>query len=84
MFGVYKQAQKKDRLGDSMKYSIKMPIAGYVYKEIEADSEADALKKLYEEGYELTDIEECDMFEKLVEGNICYTYHTEVVIEEMD
>lgn len=58
------------------KYGVSIPIAGYIYKEVEADSKQEAIDKAFEEGYEDEDIVELDMYDKLVEGNVCYTYHT--------
>ena len=66
------------------KYAVTIPIAGYVYKEIEAESEDEALEKAFDEGYEDCEIVELDMFDLLIEGNVCYTYHTRAYAEEID
>ena len=65
------------------KYSVYIPIAGYVYKEIEAESKEEALEKAFDEGFIEDEIVELDMYEALIEGNVCYTYQTKVDIEEI-
>lgn len=66
------------------KYGISIPVAGYVYKEVEAESKEEALEKAFDEGYKDDEIAELDMYDVLVEGNVCYTYHTEVEVEEIE
>lgn len=57
------------------KYRVDVPIAGYVSIEVEAESREDAINKALEKGYTEDEIMEIDMYDKLVEGNVCYTYH---------
>lgn len=66
------------------KYGVSIPIAGYVYKEIEAESKEEALEKAFDEGYKDDEIVELDMYDALVEGNVCYTYHTKADVEEIE
>lgn len=66
------------------KYGVSIPVAGYVYKEVEAESKEEALEKVYDEGYKDDEIAELDMYDVLVEGNVCYTYHTKVEVEEIE
>ena len=66
------------------KYGVSIPIAGYVYMEVEAESKEEALEKVFDEGYKDDEIAELDMYDVLVEGNVCYTYHTEVEVEEIE
>lgn len=66
------------------KYGVSIPVAGYVYKEVEAESKEEALEKAFDEGYNDDEIAELDMYDVLVEGNVCYTYHTKVEIEEIE
>ena len=66
------------------KYGVNIPVAGYVYKEVEAESKEEALEKAFDEGYKDDEIAELDMYDVLVEGNVCYTYHTEVEVEEIE
>lgn len=65
------------------KYGVSIPVAGYVYKEVEAESKEEALEKAFDEGYKDDEIAELDMYDVLVEGNVCYTYHTKVEVEEI-
>ena len=66
------------------KYGVSIPIAGYVYKEVEADSKEEALEKAFDEGYKDDEIAELDMYDVLVEGNVCYTYQTKTYVEEIE
>ena len=66
------------------KYGVSIPIAGYVYKEVEAESKEGALEKVFDEGYKDDEIAELDMYDVLVEGSACYTYHTKAEVEEID
>ena len=66
------------------KYGVSIPIAGYVYKEVEAESKEEALEKAFDEGYKDDEIAELDMYDVLVEGSVCYTYHTKAEVEEID
>ena len=66
------------------KYGVSIPVAGYVYKEVEAESKEEALEKAFDEGYKDDEIAELDMYDVLVEGSVCYTYHTKVEVEEID
>ena len=66
------------------KYRVSIPIAGYVYKEVEAESKEKALEKAFDEGYKDDEIAELDMYDVLVEGSVCYTYRTKAEVEEID
>ena len=66
------------------KYGVSIPVSGYVYKEVEAESKEEALEKAFDEGYKDDEIAELDMYDVLVEGNVCYTYHTKVEVEEIE
>ena len=66
------------------KYGVSIPVAGYVYKEVEAKSKEEALEKAFDEGYKDDEIAELDMYDVLVEGSVCYTYHTKVEVEEIE
>jgi hypothetical protein len=65
------------------KFDVYLPIAGYVHKEIEANSEKEAIDLALEEGYTEEEIVECDSYEKLVEGNVCYVNIYEAWAEEI-
>lgn len=69
------------------KHYVCIPIAGYISVEVETDSpsEKEAIKEAlavewgdctFEIGNEKIETGELEQFEKLVEGNVCYTYHT--------
>lgn len=66
------------------KYGVYVPIAGYIYKEVEAESEEEAVDLVFEEGYEENDIQEMEMHEQLVQGNVCYANMTRAYAEEVD
>lgn len=66
------------------KYGVSIPVAGYVYKEVEAESKEEALEKAFDEGYKDDEIAELGMYDVLVEGNVCYTYHIKVEVEEIE
>lgn len=66
------------------KYGVSIPVAGYVYKEVEAETKEEALEKAFDEGYKDDEIAELDMYDVLVEGSVCYTYHTKVEVEEIE
>jgi len=63
------------------KYGVSIPIAGYIYKEVEANSKEEAKEKAMSESFEDDEIMELDTYDKLVEGNVCYTYHTSVSVD---
>jgi len=51
-------------------YEVKLPITGFIYTMVEAESEEEAIKKAICEGnYTFNDIEEWDVREKVIEGN---------------
>lgn len=66
------------------KYGLSIPIAGYVYIEIEAENEQQAIDKAFENGWEDEDVQELNMYEKLVQGNVCYVNHTRIDVEEIE
>jgi len=66
------------------RFAVEIPIAGYVRIEVEAENEEDAIEKAFDIGYKNEDIQEMEMFEKLVEGNVCHTYHTRASAEEIE
>ena len=65
------------------KFAVEIPIAGYVYLEVEAETPEDAIEKAFDIGYTDNDIQEMEMFEKLVEGNVCHTYHVRATAKEI-
>lgn len=67
-----------------MKFGITVPIAGSVYREIEAETEEEAINIFFNEGYEEEDIVELQMLEKVVGGGVCYAPVWDVEIEELE
>lgn len=77
-------------------YYVQVPFAGMIGVSVEATDEEHAKElamdscsaaMLQWDNNETPDkcfIEETewDIYDKLVEGNVCYTYHTEIVVEE--
>lgn len=51
-------------------YQVTLPISGYVLVTVEADSESEAIEKALLEDIKLTDIEEWEAHDKVVEGNV--------------
>lgn len=66
------------------KYAVYVPIAGYIHKEVEADSEQEAIDLAFDEGYEYEDIVELDMYDSIVEGNVCHVTNSDVYAEEIE
>ena len=52
-------------------YSVKLPFAGYLSVEVEADSEEDAVSKAMNDA-SLDDVEEWETFTQIVQGNVLY------------
>lgn len=65
-------------------YSILMPITGTIYKEVQANSEEEALEKFYQLETSADDIEAWDMHEHIVKGNVFYGELNSVEIELID
>ena len=52
--------------------------------EVEAENAEDAIEKAFDIGYTNEDIQEMEMFERLVEGNVCHAYCTRATAEEIE
>ncbi len=71
-------------------YGVSIPIAGYIYIEVDAENKDEAATKAFDEMGEMSQeewyglIQELECYEKLVQGNVCYAYHTRVEVEELD
>lgn len=66
------------------KFGVSVPIAGYVYIEVEAENKKEAVEKAFDQGYTQDDIQEIDMYERIIEGNVCHVWHNRVEVEELD
>lgn len=53
-------------------YTVRLPIAGSVTVEVEANTEAEAIEMAISSGWTTDDIDECDAYEYLVRGNVVY------------
>lgn len=67
-----------------MKYEVDIPIAGFIYVEVEAESKKEAIELAMNMEWNDDDIQELDKYEKLVEGNVCYTYHSKATAREIE
>lgn len=66
-----------------IKYGISMPISGFIYKELEAESKEEAKEKFYALEIKTQDISDWDMHEKIVNGNVFHGLLDAVIIEEV-
>lgn len=64
-------------------YTITMPLTGIVSKEVEAESEEEALK-IFHEDLTIDDIQEWETCEHIVQGNVFYGIQNTMEIEEGD
>ena len=65
------------------RFGVTMPITGYFYKEVEAETEEEALEKICEDGYCDEDICEMDIHENVVQGNVFYGVLNSMEIEDL-
>lgn len=65
------------------KYAVRIPIAGYIYKEVEAENDGEAIDIVFD-NWSDEDIAELEAFDVLVEGNVCYSYHTKATVDLME
>ena len=63
-------------------YAVSIPITGYIYDEIEADSAEEATEKLMQCA-ETKHIEEWDLHEHIVQGNVFYGHLNSILVEEI-
>jgi hypothetical protein len=66
------------------KYRVDLPIAGYISLEVDAENEDDAIEKALDSEWTHDDIQELDAYKRLVQGNVCYTWHTRAEAEIID
>lgn len=64
-------------------YTVSVPISGYICIDVEANSEQEAITKAFEEAT-LEDLEEWEMHECIVEGNVFHGLMNEIDIFEED
>lgn len=65
--------------------TVAFPISGryVVTLEGEFDSKEEAIQAAWD-AFETGELEDWEAHEKLVEGNVCYTYHTDVEVETFE
>jgi endonuclease V-like protein UPF0215 family len=67
------------------KYTVKVPIVAVCYVEVEAENEQEAIDMAFEsDDLKLENVDEWEPLEHIVEGNVVYTYNSDVEVEEME
>jgi len=64
-------------------YAVTVPITGYVYFEFEAENEEEARLKAFEADVRTSDIEEWDMHDEIVSGNVFHGQINRINVEEV-
>ena len=59
------------------KYGVELPIAGYIYLEVEADNKEDAIEKALLTQWQDEDIMELDSYKRLASGNVMHVSHSD-------
>ena len=65
------------------KFGVTIPLTGYVYVELEAESEEEAVAKGMAEDFSVVDIEDWETVEQVCQGNICYAMENKAYAEEL-
>lgn len=66
------------------KYGVELPIAGWIYLEIDAESEEDAIEKALETSWRDDDIQELCTYKKLMTGNVVHVSKNKVSVRKID
>jgi hypothetical protein len=67
------------------KYSVDVPISGFINVEVEAEDKKDAIDKAFEsEDLKLDNIVEWEAHEHICEGNVCYAVLFDIDANELD
>lgn len=67
------------------KYTVKVPIVAVCYVEVEAENEQEAIDMAFEsDDLKLENVDEWEPLEHIVEGNVVYTYNSDIEVEEME
>jgi len=64
-------------------YAVTVPITGYVYLELKAENEEEARLKAFAADVSTEDIEEWDMHDEIVSGNVFHGQINRIDIEEV-
>lgn len=68
-----------------MKYTVKIPIVAVCYVDVEADNEQEAIEKaMISDDLNLENVDEWEALEHICEGNVVYTYNTDVEVYESE
>lgn len=66
------------------KYGVELPIAGWIYLEIEAESQKDAIERALETSWGDDDIQELDAYRELVTGHVVQVFRYKAFAREID
>ena len=66
------------------KYGVELPIAGWIYLEVNAESEEDAIEKALETPWEDDDVQELCTYKKLMTGNVIHVSKSQVSVRKID
>ena len=66
------------------KYGVELPIAGWIYLEVNAESEEDAIKKALETSWKDDDVQELCTYKKLMTGNVVHVSKSQVSVRKID
>jgi hypothetical protein len=65
------------------KYSVQLPVTGYIIKEVEAANEAAAIEAALELPATADEIEEWQTHKQVTQGNVCYAVLNDANAEEI-
>lgn len=66
------------------KYGVELPIAGWIYLEVNAESEEDAIEKALETPWKDDDVQELCAYKKLMTGNVVHVSKNKVSVRRID
>lgn len=65
------------------KYGVELPIAGWIYLEVNAKSEEDAIEKALETSWKDDDVQELCTYKKLMTGNVVHVSKSQVSVRKI-
>jgi hypothetical protein len=66
------------------KFGVRIPVTGYVYLEVMAEDEEEAMEKAWETEATLEDVAEWETIEQVCKGNVCYAVENKMYAEELE
>lgn len=72
-----------------MKYIVMVPISGRIDIEVEAENKREAKEKAFDVDFDIdlkgngVELEELEMHERIIQGNVCHATHWEIEVEEI-